>query len=145
MDIVVGFVNSPEGEAAIDHAITEARLRKAKLVVVHSMMGGDHEDTDEFRRSSEAMEAVHERLHSEGLEHCTHEFVRGRRPVDDLMGAVADHNAGLIVIGIRTRTAAGKFLLGSNALEILHDSTVPVLCVKRDAAVTARDDSAAAQ
>lgn len=145
MDIVVGFVNSPEGEAAIDQAITEARLRKAKLVVVHSMMGGDHEDTDEFRRSSEAMEAVHERLHSEGLEHCTHEFVRGQRPVDDLMGAVADHNAGLIVIGIRTRTATGKFLLGSNALEILHDSTVPVLCVKRDAAVTAGDDSAAAQ
>lgn len=145
MDIVVGYVNSPEGEAAIDHGIAEARLRGAKLVVVHSMMGGDHEETEEYRRSAEAMEAVHERLHTEGIEHCTHEYVRGRRPAEDLMAAVADHNAVLIVIGIRTRTATGKFLLGSNALEILHDTTVPVLCVKREAAVSASDDSAAAQ
>lgn len=145
MDIVVGYVNSPEGEAAIDHGIAEARLRGAKLVVVHSMMGGDHEETEEYRRSAEAMEAVHERLHTEGIVHCTHEYVRGRRPAEDLMAAVADHNAVLIVIGIRTRTATGKFLLGSNALEILHDTTVPVLCVKREAAVSASDDSAAAQ
>lgn len=145
MDIVVGYVNSPEGGAAIDHGIAEARLRGAKLVVVHSMMGGDHEETEEYRRSAEAMEAVHERLHTEGIEHCTHEYVRGRRPAEDLMAAVADHNAVLIVIGIRTRTATGKFLLGSNALEILHDTTVPVLCVKREAAVSASDDSAAAQ
>lgn len=145
MDIVVGYVNSPEGEAAVDHGIAEARLRQAKLVVVHSMVGGDREDSDEYRRSAEAMEAVHDRLHQAGVEHCTHEYVRGQRPVDDLMAAVADHDAGLIVIGIRTRTATGKFLLGSNALEILHDATVPVLCVKREAAVSVSDDSAAAQ
>lgn len=145
MDIVVGYVNSPEGEAAIDHAIAEARLRRAKVVVVHSMMGGDHEAGDEYRRSGQAMEAVHERLHDEGVEHCTHEYVRGQRPADDLMAAVAEHDAAMIVIGIRTRTATGKFLLGSNALEILHDATVPVLCVKREAAVRASDDSAAAQ
>lgn len=145
MDIVVGYVNSPEGEAAVDHAIAEARLRRAKLVVVHSMIGGDHENTDEYRRSSEAMDDVHERLHSEGIEHCTHEYVRGQRPVEDLMAAVAEHDAGLIVIGIRTRTTTGKFLLGSNALEILHDATVPVLCVKREAAMKMSDDSVAAQ
>lgn len=145
MDIVVGYVNSPEGEAAVDHAVAEAHLREAKVVVVHSMLGGDHEETDEYRRSAEAMEAVHERLHEEGVEHCTHEYVRGQRPVDDLMGAVDEHDAGLIVIGIRTRTATGKLLLGSNALEILHDASVPVLCVKREAAVRASNDSAAAQ
>jgi nucleotide-binding universal stress UspA family protein len=145
MDIVVGYVNSPEGEAAIDHGIAEARLRQAKLVVVHSMMGGDHEETAEYRHSAEAMEAVHERLHAEAVEHCTHEYVRGRRPAEDLMAAVADHDAGLIVIGIRTRTATGKFLLGSNALDILHDANVPVLCVKREAVARQSDDSAAAQ
>jgi nucleotide-binding universal stress UspA family protein len=36
----------------------------------------------------------------------------------------------MIVIGIRTRTATGKLLLGSNTLDILHDTRVPVLCVK---------------
>lgn len=145
MDIIVGYVNTPEGEAAVDHGIAEARLRHAKLVVVHSMLGGGHEDTEDYRASTEAMEAVHERLHAAGVDHCTHEYVRGRSPAEDLMAAVAEHDARLIVIGIRTRTATGKFLLGSNALEILHDTSVPVLCVKREAAVSATDDSAAAQ
>lgn len=144
MNIVVGYVNSPEGEAAVSHGITEARLRGGKVVVVHSMIGGEREDPDEYRRSADAMEAVHERLHEVGVDHCTHEFVRGRRPVEDLMDAVSDHAAGMIVIGIRTRSATGKLLLGSNALEILHDARVPVLCVKRDAAVRQIDDSAAA-
>lgn len=143
MDIVVGFVNKPEGEAAIDHAIAEARLRQAKLVVVHSMVGGDKEETDEYRHSSQAMEKVHQRLHDENIEHCTHEYVRGQRPVEDLMAAVADHAAGMIIIGIRTRTATGKLLLGSNALEILHDARVPVLCVKADTAASASDPAAA--
>lgn len=145
MDIVVGYVNTPEGEAAIDHAIAEARLRNAKVVVVHSMLGGDREDPGDYRRTAEAMEAVHDRLHEAGIEHCTHEYVRGQSPAEDLMAAVAEHDARLIVIGIRTRTATGKFLLGSNALEILHDTTVPVLCVKREAAVYVSDEPAAAQ
>lgn len=137
MDIVVGYINSPEGEAAVDHGIAEARLRNAKLVVVRSMMGGDREDPEDYRRSAAAMEAVHERLHSGGIEHCTHEYVRGQSPAEDLMSAVRDHDAVLIVIGIRTRTATGKFLLGSNALEILHDTKVPVLCVKPEASPAA--------
>lgn len=138
-------MNTPEGEAAIDAAIAEARLRHAKLVVVHSMLGGDHEGVDDYRRSSDAMEKVHERLHEEAVEHCTHEYVRGQSPAEDLMSAVAEHDAGLIVIGIRTRSATGKFLLGSNALDILHDARVPVLCVKREDALRASDDSAAAR
>lgn len=35
-----------------------------------------------------------------------------------------------MVIGIRRRSTTGKMLLGSNALEILHDAPCPVLCVK---------------
>jgi nucleotide-binding universal stress UspA family protein len=137
MNIVVGYVDSPEGEAAIDQAIEESKLRGGKVVVVHSMVGGDHEDTEDYRRSSAAMEAVHDRLHAAGIEHCTHEYVRGQEPAKDLIGAVADHEAGMIVIGIRSRSATGKLILGSNALDILRDATVPVLCVKRKAAGSA--------
>lgn len=130
MDIVVGFVESPEGEAALVRAIEEARLRDGKVVLVHSKMGGD-EDADDYVRSAAALEQAHQRLHSEGVEHCTHEYVRGRSPAQDLIETVESHDAELIVIGIRTRSATGKLLLGSNALDILHDASVPVLCVKR--------------
>ena len=46
------------------------------------------------------------------------------------MQAVEDYEADMIIIGIRKRSATGKILLGSNALDILHDTKVPVLCVK---------------
>ena len=75
-------------------------------------------------------------------------FLVGRRlpvSVEDIMEAVNTHDAELIVIGVRTRSATGKFLRGSNALEILHDAKVPVLCVKRDALAAQSDDSAAAR
>jgi len=130
MNIVVGYINTPEGEAAVECGIREAKLRGGKLVVVHSMVGGDHEDIEEYRESAEAMERIRQRLHDENIDHCTHEYVRGQRPVDDLLEAVKSHDAGMIVIGIRSRSTTGKLLLGSNALEILHDSKVPVLCVK---------------
>lgn len=128
--IVVGFINSPEGHAAVDHAIEEARLRSAKLAIVHSMLGGSREDEKEYLESAEAMEAVHERLHASGVEHCTHEYVRGQSPAEDVIQAVTDHEAAMIVIGIRRRSTTGKMLLGSNALDILHDADVPVVCVK---------------
>ena len=130
MNIVVGYINTPEGEAAVEWGIREAKLRGGKLVVVHSMVGGDHEDIEEYRESAEAMERIRQRRHDENIDHCTHEYVRGQRPVDDLLEAVKSHDAGMIVIGIRSRSTTGKLLLGSNALEILHDSKVPVLCVK---------------
>lgn len=134
VSIVLGFIDRPEGYAALERGIEEAALRNAKLVVLHSMIGGSHEAGEEYVASAEAMEAVHQRLHDAGVEHCTHEYVRGNSPARDIVSAVADHEAEMVVIGIRRRSATGKLLLGSNALDILHDSPVPVLCVKSDQA-----------
>jgi nucleotide-binding universal stress UspA family protein len=131
--IVVGYVNTPEGDAAIDTAASEAELRGARIVVVHSMFGGSRDKGEEYIASAEAMERIHAELTGRGIEHSVHEYVRGQTPAEDLVQAAQEYEAGLIVIGIRRRSATGKILLGSNALEILHDATCPVLCVKAKA------------
>lgn len=130
MKIVVGFIDTPEGHAAVDGAVAEAQLRGGSLVVVHSMHGGSRETGDEYIATAEAFEALSNRLRSLGVAFETHEFVRGNTPAEDIVAAVQATGAGLIVIGIRKRSTTGKILLGSNALDILHDSPVPVLCVK---------------
>ena len=130
MKIVVGFIDTPEGHAAVDAAVAEAQLRGGSLVVVHSMHGGSRETGDEYIATAEAFEALSNRLRSLGVAFETHEFVRGNSPAEDIVAAVEATGAGLIVIGIRKRSTTGKILLGSNALDILHDSPVPVLCVK---------------
>lgn len=130
MKIVVGFIDTPEGHAAIDKAIEEAQVRDGSLVIVNSMHGGSREDEDEYIATAEAFDELTKRLEELEVEFESHEFVRGNTPAEDVIDAVKTTGASLIVIGIRERSAAGKFLLGSNALDILHDTPVPVLCVK---------------
>ena len=43
--VVLGYVPKPEGEAALDASISEARLRRADLVVVNAQRA-DHGDTE---------------------------------------------------------------------------------------------------
>ena len=130
--IVVGFIRSPEGEAALNKAIDEAQLRSAQLIVVHSMYGGRREDETEVLAYRQELEAVDAKLTEQGVEHVMHEYVRGLSPAEDLSRTAKEENADLIVIGLRRRTATGKFLLGSNAQEILLDADCPVLAVKAD-------------
>lgn len=130
MSIVVGYIDTPEGHAALESAIAEAKLRDERLVVLHSAVGGSGQSPEEAVAAAEAIAMVEKRLDSEGVDYSTHDYVRGNTPAQDIMAAVDDHAGSMIVIGIRTRTATGKLLLGSNTLDILHDTKVPVLCVK---------------
>ncbi len=130
--IVVGFIRSPEGEAALKTAIDEAKLRSAQLIVVHSMYGGRREDETEVLAYRQELEAVDKQLTADGVDHRMHEYVRGLSPSEDLTRTAKEENADLIVIGLRRRTPTGKFLLGSNAQEILLDADCPVLAVKAD-------------
>ncbi|HKZ30143.1 MAG TPA: universal stress protein [Acidimicrobiia bacterium] len=130
MKIVVGFISSPAGKAALDRAIEEVQLRQGELVVVHSMEGGDKEDADEVLAYREELAQVERRLTDLGVPHRIHEYVRGQSPSQDLIQCATEENAELIVIGLRRRSAVGKLLLGSNAQEILLDAKCPVLAVK---------------
>ena len=130
MKIVVGFIKSAEGTAALDRAIEEAELRQGELVVVHSMEGGDKEDAEEVLAYREELEQVERRLADAGIPHEIHEFVRGQTPSEDIVQCAGDEGAELIIIGLRRRSTVGKLLLGSNAAEILLDANCPVLTVK---------------
>jgi nucleotide-binding universal stress UspA family protein len=127
--IIVGIVDSPEGRAALDRAVDEARLRGGTLVVVHSARGG-HEDVDDIVAWREQMEATDRRLTDDGIPHRVHDYVRGNSPADDILQAATDEGAELIVIGLRQRSPVGKLLLGSTAQEVLLGAECAVLAVK---------------
>lgn len=129
--IVVGYVPSPEGEAALDRAVDEARLRGSSLLVVNSQRGGRTADYHELALTDEQVESIHSRLHEAGVEHDVRGLVRGNDPADDLVGIADEVGAEMIVIGLRRRTPVGKLIMGSNAQRILLDASCPVLAVKR--------------
>ena len=128
--VVVGFVPKPEGEAALDRAIEEAKLREARVVVVNSHRGGADLDQEASARADREMESVKARLADAGLDHEVRKLVRGFEPAEDLLGIADDVDAELIVIGLRRRSPVGKLILGSNAQRILLDAKCPVLAVK---------------
>jgi nucleotide-binding universal stress UspA family protein len=130
MNIVVGYVMSPEGDAAIDAAVAEAKLRGGKLLVLHSSKGGHSESEEEVLAYREAGEKIEERLAADGVDFELHSYVLGNSPSEDIVRVAKETEAELIVIGIRHRSLVGKLVLGSNAQEILMDAPCAVLSVK---------------
>ena len=133
MAIVVGYVSSPEGRAALRRGVEEARLRGVKLVVISSNKGGRELDLDEARRSEAELDAIRAELQAEGIEPDVRQMVRGLEPAEDLINVATEVNADFIVIGLRRRSPVGKLILGSNAQRVLLDAPCPVMAVKADA------------
>ena len=133
MAIVVGWVPTREGRAALRRAADESLLRKSKLIVINSQRGGRDFDSAEAQRFESELERIQGELDEVGIEHEVRQLVRGNEPAEDLIAVAEEEEADFIVIGLRRRTPVGKLILGSNAQRILLDAACPVLAVKADA------------
>ncbi len=132
MSIIVGYVPTREGRAALRRAAEEAQLRHTKLIVVNSHRGGRDFDAEESHRFEAELTQVQAQLDEKGVEHEVRQLVRGNEPSEDLIEVAAQSDADFIVIGLRRRTPVGKLILGSNAQRILLDAACPVLAVKAE-------------
>ncbi len=128
-NIILGYMDNPEGNRALDLAIEQTHQRDARLIVVHSLRGGTHTSPEEINAARAALGLVGARLTEEGIDFEIEDYVRGNAPADDILAAASDYHAELIVIGYQRRTAAGKLLLGSKALQVMIDAECPVLAV----------------
>ena len=128
MTIVVGYVPTPAGEAAVQAAITEARLRDEDLLVVNSAREGSVVETTVA--TTEDLSRVLTQAEDAGVRA---EVVRGTHRddfTDEILDLAEKHDASLIVIGLRRRSTVGKFIMGSVAQRILLQADHPVLAVK---------------
>jgi nucleotide-binding universal stress UspA family protein len=128
--IVVGYVATKEGRAALKRAAEECVLRGTKLVVISSHRGGKDFDADEAGQFESELTRVKAMLDDQGLQHEVRQLVRGNDPAEDLISVAEEENADFIVIGLRRRSPVGKLILGSNAQRILLDASGPGLAVK---------------
>jgi len=131
--IVVGYIKTPEGRAALSVAVAEAKLRGAALLVVNSSKGGASLTGGEAIEIDEEMADVHLELDGSGVPHEVRTLVRGNDPATDVIEVAEEVDAILIVIGIRKRSPVGKLIMGSIAQQVLLDADCPVLAVKAPA------------
>lgn len=124
----MGYVPTPEGEAALTAAITEGHRRDGPLHVVNSSRGDSLSDPRCV--SEDALDGVRARLDQSGLAYEVKQFVRGNEASEEFVEEADRLKSSLIVIGIGRRTATGKLLTGSQAQRVLLDANCPVLAVK---------------
>jgi nucleotide-binding universal stress UspA family protein len=117
--IVVGYSAKPEGRAALQRALSEAKLRGAALVVVDT---SPEVETDDLAAELAASGVSYEIRIPVDVHDSAEELIRTAERTD----------ADFIVIGLRRRSPVGKLLLGSNAQRVLLDAACPVLAVKAE-------------
>jgi nucleotide-binding universal stress UspA family protein len=128
MSVVVGYIPRGEGEAALAHAVAEARSRQTRLVVVNTSRGDSL--VDQRFADEEQLAALEERLAESGVPHQVVQTIRGREASEEILVAAREHRAELVVIGLRHRSPVGKLLMGSTAQKVLLEAACPVLAVK---------------
>ena len=132
MAVVVGYLPTEEGRAALRRAASECKLRNTRLVVINSNRGGKDLDADEAARYEQELETVRSELDGAGISHEVRQLVRGLEPAEDIIAVAEEVSADFIVIGLRRRSPVGKLILGSNAQLILLEAPCPVLAVKAE-------------
>ncbi len=128
MTIVLGYVPTPQGEAALAAAIAEATAHGQRLLAVN--MSRDDKLVDASRAGEEDLGRLRARLTGSGVEHELRRIEHGSDAAEQILALLASEQARMLVIGLRHRTPVGKLLLGSTAQRLLLEAPCPVLAVK---------------
>lgn len=126
--IVVGYIPSPEGVAALAAAKNEAVIRGANIVVVNTGHHGDY--ADPAFATAKDIEAIDKELTEAGIAHEVRQPTSGLSAAEELLAAAEWNHATLIVVGVRRRSPVGKLFMGSTSQHVLLDAPCAVLAVK---------------
>jgi len=126
--VLVGYLPTAEGEAAVAAALGEARRRGEPLVLLNTPRAGAPvsadaaDDADLARLAGAAAEA--------GVTMEVRRAAHEGDAAEELLRVADEVAASVVVIALRRRSPMGKLLLGSTAQRVLLGSTRPVLAVK---------------
>ncbi|RNM12986.1 universal stress protein [Nocardioides pocheonensis] len=128
MTVVVGYLPTPDGLAALSHAIEEVGRTGEKLVVVNTGELGNYAGPS--FATPQDLDAIDTQLTEAGIDHLVLQPTNGLSAADEILLAASAHDASRIVIGIRRRSPVGKLFTGSTAQQVLLEADCPVLAVK---------------
>jgi nucleotide-binding universal stress UspA family protein len=128
MTVLIGYLPSPEGDAAFSAALDEAARRHEPVVVLNSPRDGALVSAD--MAAPARIAGLTARAEAAAVSIDVRQASHAGEFADLLLATAEQVDASVIVIGLRRRSRVGKLLLGSTAQRILLDADRPVLAVK---------------
>ena len=135
--IVVGVDGSDASTAALDWAVTEARLRGAQLDVVHAWHvtyagAGAYVsavDPTLFEEPAQtALDGIVSTIDQTGLDHPVRPRLLSGSPASAILGAASD--ADLVVMGTRGLGGFAGLLVGAATTQVVHHADCPVVVIR---------------
>ena len=128
MTVLIGYVPTPVGEAALTHGLAEAAVRGEDVVILNSPRRGSTVDAHlvDDRTAAELVERAREAGVAASVDHADH----GADIVDTFEAVLQRTKASVVVIGMRRRSPVGKLMMGSDAQRLLLSLDAPILAVK---------------
>lgn len=128
MSILVGYVPTPEGAAALEQAIEQARLRSTSVIVANVAIGTNFADVT-FADEKD-LDAVRESLTEAGVDFTVKQIVGATEVSGEILALAESEAVDLIVVGLRRSSPFGAVLLGSNAQRIILSAPCAVLSIR---------------
>jgi nucleotide-binding universal stress UspA family protein len=127
MTVLIAYAPGPRGDAAVTEGAAEATRRNTPLIIINVAHGDTYVEPDvataghlkELRSLADTWPvpaSIIQRVDAP--------------PVEAILAAITQHQADVLVLGIRNRNPVGKLITGSIAQQLLLQAPCPVLAVK---------------
>jgi nucleotide-binding universal stress UspA family protein len=126
--VLLAYIRTPEGDAALAAAAGEAARRSTGVVLVNVTRPADQVDAP--YSAEQLLDAAAEQLRGADVEVEVRQLPGGVDTADAIVAVAEEIDPDVVVIGLRRRTAVGKLIVGSTSQRILLGVACPVLAVK---------------
>ena len=128
MTVLLAYIHTPDGDAALAAAVDEARWRATRAVVVN--VTRPVAEVDSPMSAEQSLDAVAALFEGAGVEVEVRQLPASPDRAGDILAVVSEIQPDLVVIGMRKRNPMGELIIGSTSQRIMRGAECPVLVVK---------------
>ena len=128
MTVLLAYIHTPDGDAALAAAVDEARWRATRAVVVN--VTRPVAEVDSPMSAEQSLDAAAALFEGAGVEVEVRQLPASPDRAGDILAVVSEIQPDLVVIGMRKRNPMGELIIGSTSQRIMRGAECPVLVVK---------------
>jgi nucleotide-binding universal stress UspA family protein len=131
MKVVVGYDGSNVAKDAMKLAFNRAKIIKAELEIIRSVVQSHTLKYEEIRRHEQSLENdVRDIAGDSEIKYKTHLLVTHQTSGEAIVEFASDNQADEIVIGVQRRSKVDKLVFGSTAQYVILNAPCPVLSIR---------------